>query len=321
MSYQEFVIGKRHRLSWVDETSFGTGGNMATNGTVVGLNATIEPDFNQNWQEILSDGSTGRTVAGFELGPLDLPFTLNFSPVDAKFLRYLGYDFTNTVSGEFFVHTGTLQNAIRSFKLEWAMLHTTPIVLTLTGCTVLSGTINYAKGTGDTDSMITISLQCQAKGVSVGSTVSTLASGDVTRSPFHFRHVKVTKNDVEVVEVNSGEITIDQSIDPNDSRYCNATLDREVGEFIPKVHRISGNYNINMKANTEINQWKNGVVIEDCALEFIKDANDYIKFELDGFRIAQGVPPVVLDAVTNVDVVWRCEKFDPIETKDDLNNY
>ena len=324
MSFNEYILGKRHRLSWVDETSFGVGGDMATNGEVIGLNATIEPDFNQNWQEILSDGSSGRTIDGQELGALDLPFNLTFTPVSAKFFRYCGYDFDNVEtpaeSGKF-VHTGTLQNAIRSFKLEWAMQHSSPVVITLKGCTVLDAVINFSAGAGEGESMISVTLSCHAKSFSKGSSVTSLDSGNITRTPFHFRHFKLTNNDVEIAEVNNGEITIDQGIDPSDSRYCNATLDREVGEFIPKVHRISGRYNINIKDDTQIAQWSAGVSIPDCKLEFIKGADDYVKMQLDGFKTGQGFPATALDGVTNMDVVWKCNKFNPLELKDNLGDY
>lgn len=321
MVFTEYLIGKRHRLSWVSETAFGTGGNMAADGEVVGLNATIEPDFNQNWQEILSDGTSGRNLNSHVLGPLDLPFTLTFTNVDWKFLRYCGYSFTNTGGSPPYTHTGTLQNAIRSFKLEWAILHSTPVVVTLDGCTVLSATVNFTKGSGNAEGMITVSLSCQAKGFTLGSSLSTLASGVVSRSPFHYRNVLITKNDVEVAEVNNGTFTIDQGIDANDSRYCNATLDREVGEFIPKVHRVSGRYNMNLKDNTEFNQWNAGVSIPDCKIEFVKSDNDDLVLVLDNFKIGQGIPNTVLDGVTNTDIIWACTGFDSIVARDDLDDY
>jgi hypothetical protein len=319
MTYNEFLLGKSLRLSWVDETSYGTGGDMAADGEVIGLNAVIESDFDQNWQEILSDGSSSRTVESHELGALTLPFTLVFTPVNWKFLRYCGYEFTNTVSGDDFIHTGTLVNTVQSFKMEAVLDHTTPVVTTLTGCVVTGAEINFSKGTDE--SMITVSLSCIAQGVSFGSTKSTLASGTITRSPFHFRNVKITNNNNEIVEVNNGSISIDQGIDPEDSRYCNSTLDREIGEPIPKVHRISGTYNVNIKDSTEFNQWADGVEITNCKLELIKTATDYLTLGLDGFRIQKGPPPISLDGVVNMDIAWKCDKFDPIEAKDDLDTY
>jgi hypothetical protein len=321
MSYTEMLLNKRSRLSWVDETSYGVGGNMATDGEVIGLNAVIEPDFNQNWIEILNDGTTDITVASHEKGPLTLPFNLTFTPVDYKFLKYLGYTFTNTVSGDYFIHTGTLQQVLQSFKLEWAINHTTPVVITLTGCGVTSGTINFAKGTGEDDSMIKVTLSCVAQDRDIGSTITTLANGNITRSPLHFRHVKITQNNNEIVEVNSGDITFDRGIDPSRSRYCNSTLDRLQGELIPTLTRFSGTYDINIKDSTQFTLWNDGNKISNCKLELIKGTNDYMSFGLDGLVIRTGIPSVALEDVMNVPVAWKCEKLSPIEGKDELNTY
>ncbi len=320
MSFKEFLLGKRSRLTWVDETSFGSGGDMGTDGVPVGLNATIEPDFNQNWMEILSAGGTDRTVDGFELGPLDLPFTLNFNPVEWKFLKYLGYSFTNTGSGPY-THTGTLQNSIQSFKLEWAIQHTTPVVITLTGCFCLGGTINFAKGGGeDGEGMISVSLRCYAKAISIGSSVTSVS--ETTRTPFQFRHAKVTLNNAEVVEVNNGEMSIEQGINIEDSRYCNASLDREIGEAIPKTHRISGRYNINIDDNTELSLWNGESEISDCKLEFIEDStNNKMVMQFNDFIIPKAFPTVNFDEVLAPDIPWKADKFSSIVATDTLSDY
>jgi hypothetical protein len=111
---------------------------------------------------------------------------------------------------------------------------------------------------------------------------------------------------------------IDQGIDVNDSRYCNSTLDREVGEFIPKVHRLTGRYNLNLKDSTVLTQWDTAGVIANCKLELIKDADDYMSFVLDGFRFNTPFPSTDYDSVTNTDIVWKCNKFNPIDGKDNL---
>ena len=59
IAFSEQLIGVRERISWIAETSYGAGGTMSS-GEIVGLNARIEPDFNQNWQEILSAGADDR---------------------------------------------------------------------------------------------------------------------------------------------------------------------------------------------------------------------------------------------------------------------
>lgn len=321
ISFTEYLLGKRSQLAWVDETSFGSGGDMAADGIPVGINARIEPDFNQNWQEILSAGSTERTVEDFEEGPLDLPFTLTFTPTEWKWLKYCGYAFTNTGASSPYTHTGTLQDAIQSFKLQWAINHTTPVVFTLTGCFVMSATLNFAKGTGEGgEGLISVSLRCQAQGVSIGSSITSVSA--TTRTPFQFRHVKVTLNNVETVEVNNGEITIDQGIDTNDSRYCNATLNRAIGEAIPKTHRLNGRYSININDDTEIDLWNGAASVSNCKLEIIENSStNKIVMQFDKFYIPQGIPSLNYDAVYAPDVVWRATKFSSIVATDSLDDY
>ena len=315
MSFKEYLLGKRQRLSWVEEDSFAVGGDMAADGEVLGLNATIEPGFTQNWEEILSAGSGEMTVDNFEKGIRELPFTITFKPVSFKFLKYCGYDFTNTGSSPI-VHTGSLVNYLQSFTLEWAIYHSNPVVFTLKGCGVLSVTISFSKGTGEGESLITVSMQCYAKSVEKGSVISSI--DNITRKPFHFRHVKVTENNEEIVEINNGEITINRGIDPNDSRYCSTTLDGEVGELIPKVHRINGRYNVNVKDDTQFELWLSSEKVDNCKLEFIKDADDKVEFGLDNLVIPGSLPSPMLEGVINTDIVWRCKKFNPIEVRDDI---
>ena len=129
MAFEEFLLGKRQRLSWIAETSHGAGGTMA-NGEIVGLDARIEPDFNQNWQEILAAGADDRLVQSRVAGPLDLPFTITFTPVNWLFLKYCGYSISEGGGGgPNYVHTFSLANVIASFKLEWALRHTTDVVI------------------------------------------------------------------------------------------------------------------------------------------------------------------------------------------------
>ena len=82
----EFIIDKRQKVSWTDESTFGDGGTMA-DGEVVGLNCKVTPNLNQNWQEILTAGNDSRAVYDRVLGPKRLSFTLEFIPVNWKFLK------------------------------------------------------------------------------------------------------------------------------------------------------------------------------------------------------------------------------------------
>lgn len=318
MAFEEFLLGKRQRLSWVDETSFGSGGSMSS-GEICGLDARIEPDFNQNWQEILQAGADNRSIQGSVAGPLDLPFTLTFTPVNWKFLKYCGYS-VNDAGGPTYTHTFTLANLIQSFKLEWALRATTPVVFTLTGCTVLGATITFQKATGEGgEGFISVALRCVAKAYAIGSSVTSLSS--ITRTPYQWRHTVLDFDGNEIAEINNGELTIEQGIDVNDSRYCNATLDREIGEPIPKVHRISGRFNANMKDSVFPDAWATAAVIANCGLDFIQAANNKLVSTFTNFRVSQAIPPTVLDGVTNVDVPFTAESFASLIASDTISVY
>ena len=317
MAFEEYFVGKRERLSWVDETSYGSGGDMATDGEIIGLNARIEPTLNQSWQDILSAGDDDRTIQNRVVGPLDLRFTLVFTPVNWKFLKYLGYSVADAGSGPY-THTFSLSNSIQSFKLEWARRHTTPSVKTLTGCVALNGTISFSKPSGGESSII-VRLNCIAQNVSEGSTVTALSS--ISDTPFQYRHTKLTLDNTEIIALNNGEITIDNGINPDDSRYCNATLDRLIGEPIPKTHKITGRFNINIKNNTLFTLWDSADVISNCSLDFIQSDANKLEGAFQDFRIGTIGTPTNLDGVTNTNLVWSARKFSSLIATDSNSSY
>lgn len=304
MAYEEFMLGKRTRLSWVAETSYGSGGVMATNGEVIGLNATLVPDLDQNWIEVLSAGADSRAVEDRIAGPLTLNFTLHFTPVNWKWLKYLMTVADGGVAGAY-THTFTIANSIQSFKLEWAQRHTTAHVLTFTGVVMLGATLTFAKATGAGEGMITVSARCNATAVSAGSSVTTLDAGNITADPFQWRHAKVTLDGTEITELNNGEIVIDNGIDLADSRYCNSTLARAQGEPIPKVYRINGRFNANVKDSSFFTDWNAATkLVGTTKLELIRGASDNIVFTFASFRYATANDPTNLEGVSNVDLVW-----------------
>ena len=252
MAFTEFLIGKRERLSWIVEASFGAGGTMS-NGEIVGNNMSMEPDWSQGWQEVLSAGADSLEVENRVPGPKVLPYSMTFVPVNWRWLKYL-MGVVDGTDGAVKTHTFTVRNTILSYDLEWAKRHTTDHVITTVGNFVKSATISFTKATSEgSDGFIQVLLNCVAQNYSQGSSVTTLSS--LTKTPFQYRMIKFTLNDSEISEVNNGELTIDLGIDEADSRYCNSTLGPLIGEPIPKVFRIKGRVNINIKDKTYYDLW------------------------------------------------------------------
>ena len=321
MVFSEYLIGKRERMAWIVETSYGTGGTM-TSGEIVGKNCVIEPDFSQGWQEILSAGADELTVESREPGPKILPYSMNFAPVNWRWLKYL-MSCANDDDGGVKTHTFTVNNSITSYNLEWDKRHTTNHVLTLSGNTVKTATISFTKATGEgNEGLIQVALGCVAKSYSQGSSVSTVSS--LTKAPFQYRMVKFTLGGSEISEVNNGEMTIDLGIDENDSRYCNSTLSTDLGEPIPKIFRITGRMNVNMKDKTYYDLWAARTKVSGTnTLLFDKDGtgDDQILFTFGDFYILKAIAPTNLEGVTNVDLIFGADTFSSIVARDDITTY
>lgn len=314
MVYNEYMIGKTQRLSWVKETSFGAGGNL-DNGKVVGYEATISPNFSQGLSEILNDGAGKRTISKKILGIKSLSFDLSFKIVDFEFLKYCGYEFTNVVAGSYFTHKGTLKNYIQSFLLEWVLKD--DFVLELNGCVVNTANISYSKATSGSEAFIGVTLSCIAKDITKKSSKN--SNIDVLeKEPYHFRHSIITIGGSEIIEINNGSLEINQNISADDCRYCSAELERTIGEPIPKVHLISGDISINAKDDTYFDMFELGTEIDNCSIRFEYDANNFAEFDLDGFRVEGALTPITLDGIYTNDVVWSCNELG-IDTKDNVS--
>ena len=322
MAFNEFLIGKRERMSWIVETSYGAGGTM-TGGEIVGLNCTIEPDWARGWQEKLTAGADNRNIQGRVIGPKTLPYTMNFVPVNWRWIKYLmGVTDTGTTPK---IHTFAERAAIMSYRLEWAKRHTTPHVLTVVGNAVKSATISFQKATGEgTEGFLQVALLCVGQDVTEGSTVTTISAGNITKAPFQYRMVKWTLGGTEIKEVNNGDITIDNGIDENDSRYCNSTYDELLGEPIPKTFRITGRFNVNIKDTTMFDHWDAGTVVSGSNTFLIdKDGtgDDQILMTFGNFYIFGSVASTNLEGVTNVDVVWAADSFTSLVARDNITAY
>ena len=136
-------------------------------------------------------------------------------------------------------------------------------------------------------------------------------------------HTNFTFEGNEVVEVNNGEITINNGIDENDSRYCNSTAGRNLSEPISKIHRITGRVNVNVKDNTYFTAWNGATELSSTnKLEFIKTAtSDEAVFDMSDVVVATENEPTQLEGVNNADVVYRASSFGSLVITDDIASY
>lgn len=313
----EYLTGKRERVSWIEETSWGSGGTMA-DGEVVGYDCQITPRFRKGYIETLGAGADNRSVQDLTASAETIEFQNKFVPHNWKWLKYLGYNVADGGSEGQYTHTFSLANTFNSFKMEWAKRHTTNHVLTIIGNVGKSATLSFNKpGGGGRGGQVEIAMECLGKNPSQGSSVTTLTGGNPSTAPFQYRHAKLTLEGTEITEVTGGEMTIDTGISPDDFRYCNSTLDMDIGEPVPQVQRITGRFNVNIKDKTYWDQWDSEDALTGTnKLELIRGANDQIVFTFTGFHVLDGVAPTTLEGVTNVDLMWQALSVAPVATDD-----
>jgi len=321
MAYNEPLIGKRERISVVNETSFGTGGTMS-NGYIPGYDCKLDPNWNKNWMDILTAGADNRYIQNKILGPKALPFTLSFVPVHWKWLQFLGYSVVDAGSNPY-THTFSISNTIQSFITEWAWRHTTPVVITLTGCFCTGGSINFQKASGEgSEGFIKVNLRCFAKTYSIGSSTTTLASGDLTRTPFAWKDVLGTLDNNAKTRLNSGMIDIDNGITPEESRYCNTTADRDISEPIPGIHKITGRMNLTYYDSTEVDLWDSDAVISNCSLDFNENnTNNKIEIDFASFRAHQAFSGTDFEGAKKADLVFSAQSFSSLISTDSIETY
>jgi len=322
--FNEWLIGKRERMSWIAETSYATGGTM-TGGEVIGLNCKIDAgDWSKGFQEIISAGADDRLVQGRVEGPQTLPYTMSFTPVNWLWLKYIFADVDADDAGVK-THTFTMRNTILSYKLEWAKRATTSHVLTTIGNFVKTATMSFTKATGEgTEGFITVALGCMGQDVTPGSSVTTLSAGNITKTGFQYRMINWVLNSTEIPEVNNGEITFDAGINDNDSRYCNTTLNNLVGEPIPITFRINGRFNVNIRDSTMFDFWDAAVAVGGTNTLLVDrdgTGDDQLLITFGDFYILGSVASTNLEGVTSVDVVWSADSITSLVARDDIATY
>lgn len=307
-------------MAWKAESTYGT---AVTVDKIVGLDCTINPDFSKGWQEILTAGADNLKVQSRVVAADILPYTMDFTPHNWSWLKYLMAVVDADDSGTK-THTFTIRNTILSYTLQWQKRHTTNHVITLDGNFVKSATMSWNKATGEgKDGLIKVSMNCVAQTSSQGTVATTVSA--ITDNPFLYRNCKLTLESSEVVEVNNGEMTIDVGITEEDSRYCNSSLDMAIGEPVPGVFRVSGRFNVNIKDSTYYDQWVSEAVLTGTnTLLFDRDGtgNDQILFTFTGLIIHKGVAPTKLEGgATNVDLVWTAYGFTSVVSRDAVTTY
>lgn len=319
MPTQEYYIGQREQISWGEESTYGT---AVTPTEVVGKDAEfLNPQMSQNWQPIMSAGRDNREIETQELGAKTIRFQLRFIATTWEFLKYTTHGNVSTSGSNPYTHTLSLSSTVKSFTLERAKRGNPNHVETYTGCVFTSVTINFQSGDAEGEGFVEVTAEVLGQdNQSPTTTVSNVSFP--SKKGFQFHHVKLTIDGSEVVEVNSGQITIDNNIDETDSRYANTNLNRTIGDPIPKTASYTFNFNVNIHDGTFYDLWNSASAISGSSqIEFIRGSNDYAKFVFAGDTfMEEAFSQTDYNAPTNSDLVGSDTSIN-IEVQDDISSY
>ncbi|MHA1347058.1 MAG: hypothetical protein ACTSO3_11730 [Candidatus Heimdallarchaeaceae archaeon] len=281
MVTSEGLIGIRERVITKEETSYGEAISLAS-AVVPGYNVVVNPTFTQGFQEVTNNGADVRTINKRVAGPLSLAYTLAYSPSNWQMLKYV-FDIDSETGSDPYTHTLSVGNTLKSFTSEWAMRHSTdPMIFKTVGNVINQFRISFAKATGEGNTGF---IGCTANVIAKDYTTPSIQAGSFTATgdPFQYRHSKMTLSSSEVVEINNGEISFTQGMNPNDSRYANSTLGRTIGTPIVTLFRITGRINVNLLSTTLPSLWETAAVISGTnTLVFEQSASNKITFTFSG---------------------------------------
>ena len=284
MVTQEGYLGLRERFILETETDYGTAISLTT-AYVPGVDYKVTPNFTQGFQEKLNTGQDVRTIAGKEAGPLGLQYDLEYSATNWRMLQYV-FDVDSETGADPYTHTLSVGNTLKSFTSEWAMRHSSdPQIFKLVGNVINTFSIDFQKSSGEGNDGF---VKCKASCIAQNYTTPDLQAGSFTTSeaPFQYRHLAVTLVSSAVIPINNGNLTFEQGITPNDSRYASTTLGRTIGTPIAQTFRISGRFNLNLYETTFLSLWELATALTGTnTIVFEQSASNKVTFTLTGMYV------------------------------------
>ncbi len=311
----EYLSGKRELISIGKETSYGS---AVTPTLRLGLNARVEPNYENRLIEV-SGAGTDETTVSYQFGRKLIKGTLSFVPQDWKMLVFAIGTTTNTGSNPY-THTFS-QNSdktLMSFTLERGISATTNRVKTFIGCMVNTLTLSWNAGGTGTGSFISCSINFVAKDVSNGTSITSLTPS--SKLGFKNTNVILTLNSTVKTRCISGSLTINNNL--SDGMYsCYDSSDRLISE--PQAQKVTfeGEFVLHYTDDTEFEFWNNGVVIPGTnTLEFKRGSDDKLVATFSNLRVETLSDPTNLDGFNQVTLRWRADNITFVAT-DDLNDY
>lgn len=311
-------VGGQEDFIFTDESTYGDGGNFATSKFRLGQNQKLtNPNFSQTYRNI--QGGNMKPLKRV-VGEKAYLFNLEFTVDNWKFLKYVSNLSSETGSNpythNFDIPTANFNGS--SFAFQRAFDSTTAYLHK--GVKIHQFTVRFQKG-ADEQGFLTIVANCSAQDIVKVNSGDVQSLAESTRNVFHFYTAKLTTNNNEIVEVNSGSYLYNWNVNPDDSRYANATLKELIGEPIYT--------NLTEELQTNVNNLNDDLMVEFLnrteltgtnTLEFIYDANNKVTFTFEHMYNEGNLPATQFGEVTKTEILY-VPILSSIEVIDDIADY
>lgn len=242
--------------------------------------------------------------------PIGLNFTPNieFLPISGRFLKYVFGKVTDSGSSPPYTHFIEFGNSLKSITVDAVRIGETAIAERATGVLVDSADISI-----EADGLVTVSLECRAKSVSIVSPYNDPSISLPDKKPYRFNDMKLYIDGVEYASIVSASLSINNNLEemPRNGDY--------ISGFKLTKAECEGELELFFEDSTLLEKFLSKNVV-DIGLKLTRSQSDYIQFNLQDCLI-KAEAEMLFEAETLMQTIRFYPKRISIEVNDDIESY
>jgi len=242
--------------------------------------------------------------------PIGLNFspTIEFLPISGKFLKYVFGKVVSSGSSSPYTHLIEFGNSLKSITVEAARIGETSIAERATGVLVDSADISI-----EYDGLVTVSLECRAKSVSIVSPYTDPAISLPNKKPYRFNDMKLYIEGVEYASIVSASLSISNNLEEM------PRVGDHVSGFKLTKAECEGELDLIFEDAILLDKFLSRSIV-DIELRLTRSSDDYIHFNLQDCLI-EAEAEVPFEAEVLMQTIRLYPKKINVEVKDDIEEY
>jgi len=242
--------------------------------------------------------------------PIGLNFspTIEFLPISGKFLKYIFGSVSNSGSSPPYIHIIEFGNNLKSITVDAVRISDTVVAERAVGVLVDSADISI-----EADGLVTASLECRAKSVSIVSPYTDPSIVLPEKKPYRFNDMKLYINGVEYASIVSASISINNNLEEMPRR----------GDYISGFKLTKVEYESELELIFDNTTLLEKFLLKDTAnieLRLTRSQDDYISFNLQDCLL-EAEAELPFEAEVLMQTVRLYPRRITVEVKDDIERY